>query len=136
MLENKCASFASDGIGDAARAAQWNSAEIEPQTNPVIIRTIGFKEIDPVPPAKSPEPPRAKQINSAPERHRYQPCAEFTGFGVHLTIWIADKPCLMPMSIQPIDLKTGAVFLAAPAAAALYVENVHVESATIAVTAI
>ena len=42
----------------------------------------------------------------------------------------------MPMSIQPIDLETGAVFLAAPAAAALYVENVHVESATTAVTAI
>jgi len=55
---------------------------------------------------------------------------------VHLTIWIADEPCLMPMSIQPIDLKTGAVFLAAPAAAALYVENVHLESATTAVTAI
>ena len=55
---------------------------------------------------------------------------------MYLTIWIADEPCLMPMSIQPIDLKTGAVFLAAPAAAALYVENVHVESATNAVTAI
>ena len=55
---------------------------------------------------------------------------------MYLTIRIADEPCLMPMSIQPIDLKTGAVFLAAPAAAALYVENVHVESATNAVTAI
>jgi hypothetical protein len=55
---------------------------------------------------------------------------------VYLTIWIADEPCLMPMSIQPIDLKTRAVFLAAPAAAALYVENVHLESAMTAVTAI
>ena len=55
---------------------------------------------------------------------------------MHLTIRIANEPCLMPMSIQPIDLKTRAVFLAAPAAAALYVEDVHVESATAAVTAI
>jgi hypothetical protein len=42
----------------------------------------------------------------------------------------------MPMSIQPVDLETGAIFLAAPAAAALYVENVHVESAGTAVTSI
>ena len=55
---------------------------------------------------------------------------------MHLTIWVADEPCLMPMSIQPIDLETGAVFLAAPAVAALYIENVHVKSAMIAVTAI
>jgi hypothetical protein len=39
------------------------------------------------------------------------------------------------MSIQPINFETGAILLAAPAAAALYVENVHVESATTAVTA-
>ena len=136
MLENKCASFTSDRVGNAARAAQWYPAEIEGQTKPVIFRTIGFDQIDPVSPAKSPEPPRAKQINAAPERHRYHPCAKFRRLRVHLTIWIADKPCLMPMSIQPIDLKTGAVFLAAPAAAAFYVENVHVESATRAVTRI
>ena len=42
----------------------------------------------------------------------------------------------MPVSIQPIDLETGAILLAAPAAAALYVENVHVDSAATAVTAI
>ena len=38
----------------------------------------------------------------------------------------------MPMSVQPIDFQAGAVFLAAPAAAALYVENVHVDSAATA----
>src|SRR5206468_3323402 len=32
----------------------------------------------------------------------------------------------MPMSVQPIDLETRAIFLATPAAAALYVEDVHV----------
>jgi len=42
----------------------------------------------------------------------------------------------MPMSVQPIDLETRAILLAAPAAAALYVENVHMESATAVVTAI
>jgi len=42
----------------------------------------------------------------------------------------------MPMSIQPIDLETRAILLTAPAAAALYVEDVHVESAMTAVTAI
>jgi hypothetical protein len=42
----------------------------------------------------------------------------------------------MPVSIQPVDLETGAILLAAPAAAALYVENVHVESARTAVTSI
>ena len=42
----------------------------------------------------------------------------------------------MPVSVEPIDLETGAVFLAAPAAAALYIENVHVDSAMIAVTAV
>ena len=70
------------------------------------------------------------------KRHRYQPRPQFRGFGVHLAIRIADQPCLMLVSVQPIDLETRAVFLAAPAAAALYVENVHVESATTAVTAI
>ena len=55
---------------------------------------------------------------------------------MYLTIRVADEPCLMPVSIQPVDLETGAILLAAPAAAALYVENVHVESATNAVTAI
>jgi len=42
----------------------------------------------------------------------------------------------MPVSIQPVDLETRAILLTAPAAAALYVEDVHVESATAAVTAI
>ena len=55
---------------------------------------------------------------------------------MHLTVGIANQPCLMSVSVEPIDLKTRAVFLAAPATAALYVENVHVDSATIAVTAV
>ena len=42
----------------------------------------------------------------------------------------------MPMGVQPIDLETRAILLTAPAAAALYVEDVHVESAMTAVTAI
>jgi len=42
----------------------------------------------------------------------------------------------MPMGVQPIDLETGSIFLAAPAAAALDVENVHMESAMTAVTSI
>ena len=55
---------------------------------------------------------------------------------MHLTVGIADQPCLMTVCVEPIDLEARAVFLAAPAAAALYVENVHVDSATIAVTAV
>ena len=55
---------------------------------------------------------------------------------MHLTIRIANEACLMPMSVQPIDLETRAILLTAPAAAALYVQDVHVESATAAVTAI
>jgi hypothetical protein len=55
---------------------------------------------------------------------------------MYLNTRIADKPCLMPMSIQPVDLETGAILLAAPAAAALDVENVHVESAGTAVTSV
>ena len=46
---------------------------------------------------------------------------------MHLTIRIADEPCSMPISVQPIDLQTSPILLAAPAAAALYVENVHVD---------
>src|SRR5262249_19288544 len=69
------------------------------------------------------------------ERHRHKSGTEFQGLGVHLTIWIANKPRLMSVSVQPIDLETGAIFLAAPAAAALYVENVHMKSAKAAVTA-
>jgi hypothetical protein len=57
MLENKCASFASDWIGNAARTAQWNSGKIEREAKPVIFRTIGFEQIDPVSPAKSPKSP-------------------------------------------------------------------------------
>jgi hypothetical protein len=48
---------------------------------------------------------------------------------MHLTIRIADQPRLMSVSVEPVDLETRAVFLAAPAAAALYVENVHVDTA-------
>src|SRR5438067_4835825 len=36
----------------------------------------------------------------------------------------------MPMCIEPGNLQAGAILLAAPAAATLYVENVHVESMT------
>jgi hypothetical protein len=36
----------------------------------------------------------------------------------------------MPVGIEPVDLKTSPILLAAPAAAALYVENIHVESTT------
>ena len=102
----------------------------------MIFRAVGFEQVDAVSPTKSPEPPGAKQVDATAERHHHEAGAEFHGFGVHLAVWVADEPCLVSVSVQPIDLKTGAIFLAAPAAAALYVENVHVESATIAVTAI
>jgi hypothetical protein len=100
----------------------------------VIFRAVGFEQIDPVSPAKSPKPPRARQVNATTERHWHKASAKFQSFRVHLTIWITDEPCLMPISIQPINFETRAILLAAPAAAALYVENVHVESATTAVT--
>jgi hypothetical protein len=32
------------------------------------------------------------------------------------------------MRVQPVDFQTGAIFLPAPTAATLYIENVHVES--------
>ena len=48
---------------------------------------------------------------------------------MNLTAWIADQPCLMPVRIQPVNLQTGSILLAAPAAAALNVENIHVDSA-------
>ena len=47
---------------------------------------------------------------------------------MNLAIRIANQPCLVCVSIQPVDLQTSAIFLAAPAAAALYVEDVHVEA--------
>ena len=37
VLENECATSAADWIGDAARAAQWNSKKEKWQTNPVIL---------------------------------------------------------------------------------------------------
>ncbi len=55
---------------------------------------------------------------------------------MNLTVWVADEPRLVPMSVQPIYFEAGAILLAAPAAAALYVENIHVDSATTAVTAL
>ena len=45
-----------------------------------------------------------------------------------LAVRIADQPRLMPVCVKPVNFQTGAIFLAAPAAATLYVENVHVES--------
>src|SRR5512132_1888722 len=45
-----------------------------------------------------------------------------------LAVWIADQRCLMAMCVEPVNFQTGAIFLSAPAAAALYVENVHVET--------
>jgi len=45
---------------------------------------------------------------------------------VNLTAWVAGQPCLMPVRIQPINFQASAILLAAPAAATLYVENVHI----------
>src|SRR5436305_6870120 len=45
-----------------------------------------------------------------------------------LAVWIADQPCLMSVRVEPVNFQTGAIFLSAPTAAALYVENVHVET--------
>src|SRR5512132_4517200 len=42
-----------------------------------------------------------------------------------LAVWIADQPCLMPVRVKPVNFKTGTIFLSAPAAATLCVENVH-----------
>ena len=47
---------------------------------------------------------------------------------MHLTAWIADEPGLMPVRIQPVNLQTSSILLAAPTAATLYVQNVHVGS--------
>ena len=60
------------------------------------------------------------------ERHRDKASTELGRFELDLTAWIASQPCLMSMRIQPVDLKTGTILLAAPAAATLYVENVHI----------
>src|SRR5206468_6421313 len=134
MLENKGATFAADWISDTARTTQRNAAKIERQTNPMILRTVSFDHVNLVSAAKSPETPGTQQVNAGPERHCYQPCAEFRGLGVNLTAWIADQPRLMPMRIQPVNLQTSTILLAAPAAATLYVENIHVESMTCTVT--
>jgi hypothetical protein len=101
----------------------------------MIFRAVGFEEVDSILPAKSPETPRAKQIDPTPKRHGHEAGAEFQGFGVYLTTWIAYEPCLMPVSVQPINLQTRAILLAAPTAAALYVENIHVDPAATAITA-
>jgi hypothetical protein len=45
-----------------------------------------------------------------------------------LAIWIADQPCPVAVRIEPVYLQAGAILLAAPAPAALYVENVHVDA--------
>ena len=47
---------------------------------------------------------------------------------MHLTAWITGEPRLMPVRIKPINLQTSSILLAAPTAAALYVQNVHVGS--------
>ncbi len=44
-----------------------------------------------------------------------------------LTVWVTDKPRLMTVCVEPVNFETGAVFLAAPTAAALHIENIHVE---------
>ena len=62
------------------------------------------------------------------ERHRDKASTELGGFELDLTAWIASQPCLVSVSIQPVDLEAGAILLAAPAAAALYVKNIHVGS--------
>jgi hypothetical protein len=99
VLENECAAFAAEGIGDTARSAQRDAAEIERQTNPVIFRAIRFQKVNPVASAKSPQSPRAEQVDATPERHGNETRSKFSCFGVHLAVWIADQPCLMPMRV-------------------------------------
>jgi hypothetical protein len=45
---------------------------------------------------------------------------------VNLTARVADQPCVMSVRIQPVNLQTSTILLAAPAAATLNVENIHV----------
>jgi hypothetical protein len=47
---------------------------------------------------------------------------------MNLSARVADQPRLMAMCIEPVNLETRAILLAAPAAATLYIENVHIES--------
>ena len=90
MLENKRATFAADWISDTAGTAQRNAAKIQRQTNPVIFRAIRFQKVNPVPAAKSPQSPRAQEIDAMPERHGDETRSKFSCFGVHLAVWIAD----------------------------------------------
>ena len=61
-----------------------------------------------------------------PERHSDNASTELGRFELDLTTWIANQPCLMFVHIQPVDLEARAILLAAPAAAAFYVKNIHV----------
>ena len=48
--------------------------------------------------------------------------------GEHVGIGVANQPRLMAVRVEPIDLQTSAIFLAAPTAAAFDIKDVHSRS--------
>jgi len=53
------------------------------------------------------------------EGHRNYRSAQLACLGEHFTGGVADEPGAVAVCIQPIDFKTGAIFLSAPTATAL-----------------
>ena len=57
MFENKGATFGTDWVSDAARAAQGNAAKVEWQTKPMTFRAVSLEQLNFVSAAKLPQAP-------------------------------------------------------------------------------
>src|ERR1041384_7332935 len=128
MLENKRAPFVSNRIGDATRADERNAQQVERQREPVIFRAKRLDQVNPRAAAQLPKSPPHNRIEASSQRNGGRARAELARLGEDFRLRIADQPCLMTVRVQPIDLEAGPIFLAAPAATAFDVKDVHLRS--------
>src|SRR5438874_13281686 len=91
----------------------------------MIFRAETFHQVDPMLPAKSPETKRNQRIDPFGQGKRDKAGADFTRLRENFTLGMATEPGLVAMSVQPVYLETGPVFLSAPAPAAFQKKKFH-----------
>jgi hypothetical protein len=91
----------------------------------MVLRAKGLDHVDVMAVAKSPQTKRNDRIETAPQRKRHKTSSDLARFCENLSPWVAPKPCLVAVLVEPIYFQAGAIFLSAPAAAALEKKKIH-----------
>ena len=91
----------------------------------MIFRAETFHQVDPMLPAKSPETKRNQRVDPFSQCKRDKAGADFARLRENFTLGMATEPGLVAMSVQPVYLETGPIFLPAPTPAAFQKKKFH-----------